>query len=272
MWKLPKTVAFADLETGKLRYNPPADRFGITVNFDFKVNDGTDDSVAKGKINIRIGRRQRPGDGPAGDHGHADGGPGADRDGGRYRGCGRAAGPLSDGTPTPASSGSGLTQATRPKFRARRDSTYTLITADAGKTIKVKVSFQDGGGSSEGPLSSAAYPSSGTVQAATRGVTIVISLSPLTVYPGGTNSYTVVLDSEPTGNVTITPSSDNTEVTLSPEALSFTPTNWNMPLTVMVTAANNASSGSATITHAVTAEGTDYASVSVRAFLRVGSE
>ena len=263
--ELPKTVAFADLETGKLRYNPPADRFGITVNFDFKVNDGTDDSVAKGKINIRIDAVNDPATGQPGITGTPTVG----------QVLTATAGDIADVEELPDSF---LTDANtsfqwvrvdagdETEISGETDSTYTLITADAGKTIKVKVSFQDGGGSSEGPLSSAAYPSSGTVQAATRGVTIVISLSPLTVYPGGTNSYTVVLDSEPTGNVTITPSSDNTEVTLSPEALSFTPANWNMPLTVMVTAANNASSGSATITHAVTAEGTDYASVSVRAF------
>ena len=43
--------------------------------------------------------------------------------------------------------------------------TYTLVTADAGKKIKVKVSFEDEGGTEEGPLTSDAYPSSGTVQA-----------------------------------------------------------------------------------------------------------
>ena len=44
--------------------------------------------------------------------------------------------------------------------------TYALATADAGKTIKVKVSFEDEDGGAEGPLTSDAYPSSGTVTAA----------------------------------------------------------------------------------------------------------
>ena len=35
-------------------------------------------------------------------------------------------------------------------------STYTLTDADAGKTLKVVVSFTDNGGNSEGPLTSAA--------------------------------------------------------------------------------------------------------------------
>ena len=43
-------------------------------------------------------------------------------------------------------------------------STYTLVDADLGKTIKVKVSFTDDASNTE-TLTSAAYPSSGTVQA-----------------------------------------------------------------------------------------------------------
>ena len=43
-------------------------------------------------------------------------------------------------------------------------STYTLVVADLGKTIKVEVSFTDDASNTE-TLTSAAYPSSGTVQA-----------------------------------------------------------------------------------------------------------
>ena len=42
-------------------------------------------------------------------------------------------------------------------------STYTLTMADLGKTIKVTASFTDNVGYAEGPLTSDAYPSSGTV-------------------------------------------------------------------------------------------------------------
>ena len=45
--------------------------------------------------------------------------------------------------------------------------TYALATADEGKKIKVKVSFEDDGDTAEGPLTSDAYPSSGTVTGAT---------------------------------------------------------------------------------------------------------
>ena len=44
--------------------------------------------------------------------------------------------------------------------------TYTLQDADAGKTIKVKVSFTDDADNPEGPLTSDAYPSAGNVKAA----------------------------------------------------------------------------------------------------------
>ena len=44
------------------------------------------------------------------------------------------------------------------------NSTYTLVAAGEGKTIKVKMSFTDDGGTAEGPLTSAAYPASGTIR------------------------------------------------------------------------------------------------------------
>ena len=44
-------------------------------------------------------------------------------------------------------------------------STYTLTTAEVGKTVKVKVSFTDGEGTAENPLVSDAYPATGTVRA-----------------------------------------------------------------------------------------------------------
>ena len=92
----------------------------------------------------------------------------------------------------------------------------------------------------------------------TRGVTL--STASLTVAEGGTDTYTVVLSSAPTGPVTVTPSSDNTDVTLSPMTLTLTATNWNAAQTVMVTAAQDGdlSDDHASITHAVA--GADYAS------------
>ena len=83
---------------------------------------------------------------------------------------------------------------------------------------------------------------------------------------GGSETYTVVLDSEPTGNVTITPSrsSGDSDVTVS-GALTFTPSNWETEQTVTVSAAQDADAvnDTATVSHSVT--GADYGSNDVTA-------
>ena len=63
----------------------------------------------------------------------------------------------------------------------------------------------------------------------------VSGASPLTVAEDGSASYTVVLDSQPTADVTITPSSDDAgAATVSPASHTFTPPGWNTPLTLTV--------------------------------------
>lgn len=53
---------------------------------------------------------------------------------------------------------------------------------------------------------------------------------------GGQDSFTVVLESEPTATVTVPVASDNTsEVTVSPTSLTFTSGNWSTPQTVTLT-------------------------------------
>ena len=92
-----------------------------------------------------------------------------------------------------------------------------------------------------------------------RGVTIS-ETGTLSVVERSTAAYTLVLDSEPTDDVTVTPQVQGTidaDISVS-EALTFTPQNWHVPQTVTVTAGSddNRVSGSATITHTVT--GADY--------------
>ena len=97
-----------------------------------------------------------------------------------------------------------------------------------------------------------------------RGVTI--STSRLTVDEGATGTYTVRLNTRPTGNVTVTPSkTGSSDVTFSPTSLSFRRNNWNTPQTVTVTAAqdSDAVDDSATIAHTVA--GADYGTHSVSA-------
>ena len=89
---------------------------------------------------------------------------------------------------------------------------------------------------------------------------VTVSPTDLAVTEGQTDTYTVVLDTKPTGNVTVTVNdpTDNPDVTADPPSLAFTTTNWNAPRTVTVTAAqdDDAVNEIATITHTVSGYGT----------------
>ena len=93
----------------------------------------------------------------------------------------------------------------------------------------------------------------------------VSTTSVTTPEAGGRATYTMKLDGQPTGNVTVTVASSNTSAaTASPGSLTFTTSNWNAPQTVTVTGVDDRSPGgnrSATITH--TASGGGYDEVEV---------
>ena len=94
-----------------------------------------------------------------------------------------------------------------------------------------------------------------------RGVTV--SPAQLTVREEGAGvTYTVVLDTEPTGEVTVSPSvSGSSSVTVSPARLTFTASDWSEPQPVTVSAAHDDDAGdaAATVRHAV--RGADYGAV-----------
>ena len=84
-----------------------------------------------------------------------------------------------------------------------------------------------------------------------------ISPTALTVAEGGTNTYTVVLDTQPAGNVAVTVGGESGDVSVtgSPVTLTFTMDNWNLEQTVTVNAAEDADAvadATVTLTHAVT--------------------
>ena len=89
----------------------------------------------------------------------------------------------------------------------------------------------------------------------------------LSVDEGATAAYTVVLDTEPTDDVTVTPQvQDASDAEISgSQALTFTMDDWHIPQTVVVTAAadDNRAHGSATISHRVA--GGDYEAKGVTA-------
>lgn len=71
------------------------------------------------------------------------------------------------------------------------------------------------------------------------GITVVQSGGSTTVSEAGaTDSFTVVLSSQPTANVVVTLTSGS-QLTVSPATLTFTPANWNVAQTVTVAAVND---------------------------------
>ena len=96
----------------------------------------------------------------------------------------------------------------------------------------------------------------------TAGVTVAPTALPVT--EGSSATYTVVLTSEPSADVTIGVSlaaGADADITLNTTSLTFTPDNWSTAQTVRVSAAEDADAvnGTATIEHAVS--GGDYADV-----------
>ena len=122
--------------------------------------------------------------------------------------------------------------------------------ADVG-TVSVKVTASDGHGGSVSDTFD-------IVVSAAAGVTV--STSALTVTEEDTtgNTYTVVLDSQPTANVTVTVAGHaGTDVTPSPTSLTFTTTTWGTAQTVTVTAGDDADTANDTVTLTHSAASTD---------------
>ncbi|WP_276308988.1 SwmB domain-containing protein, partial [Macromonas bipunctata] len=100
------------------------------------------------------------------------------------------------------------------------------------------------------------------------GVTITPTGGSTQVTEGGaTDTYTVVLDSAPTADVTITLDDTNGQVSLSTTTLTFTTANWNAAQTVTVTARNDTvgeGTHTGTIGHTVTSTDGNYNNLAVK--------
>jgi hypothetical protein len=76
---------------------------------------------------------------------------------------------------------------------------------------------------------------------ATPGISVTPSSGLITTEAGGTATFTIVLQSQPTADVVIPLSSnDTTEGTVAPASVTFTAANWNVPQTVTITGVNDA--------------------------------
>ena len=117
-------------------------------------------------------------------------------------------------------------------------STYDLTAAEAGKVIKVRVSFTDDGGAQE-TLTGLLPPR----------LVVKAERSPLWVYRDDSVEYDVALPAVVTEALVVSVASSDADVTVSPSSLTFAAASWNTAQRVTVTAAAEADKGSATLTH-----------------------
>jgi hypothetical protein len=86
---------------------------------------------------------------------------------------------------------------------------------------------------------------------------VIVSPASIAMIAGNSNQYTLVLNSEPIGDVTVEVTGhDATDLTVNPQRLTFNAGNWNSPQTVMVTANHAADSTVVYLSHTVS--GADY--------------
>ena len=141
--------------------------------------------------------------------------------------------------------------------------TFTGIAAKGQSTATATVTIEDDDlDETDEKFSLAA--SAGTLTAAAVTVTITdddtagvtVSEDALTITKGQKKTYTIVLDSEPTSQVVVTPTSGTTAVaTVAPTARTFTTSDWGTAQTFTVT---GVTSGTSNITHAASSTDDDY--------------
>ncbi len=109
------------------------------------------------------------------------------------------------------------------------------------------------------PAASGGGGGGGTTPAAS----VTVTPTALTVAEGSSAVYTVVLDTEPSGDVTVTVGGASGDVTVEPASLTFTTANWDTAQTVTVRAARDedTTDDTATLTHG--ASGGGYGSVTI---------
>ena len=134
------------------------------------------------------------------------------------------------------------------------------ITPDGGGDLEIGI-LGDVARDAAGNGNTAAASVSVAYDAAVPGV--VVSENEMSVEENdGTATYTMVLDSQPTGDVTITPTSSDPRAATVPGPLTFTPQNWQTEQTMTVTGVNDdldnpGDQRSARIRHAVSGGGYD---------------
>ena len=148
-----------------------------------------------------------------------------------------------------------------------RDQTFTVTATDDrinddGESLRLTF------GTLPGSVTSTS-PSAATVSITDDDVAgVTLSKTSLDIGEGGSETYTVVLTSEPTADVTIesrAPSGSASELTVNPSSLTFTSGDWESSQTVTVSAGSDDgfTDDTGTITHRVTSSDSDYNNRSV---------
>ena len=218
------TVTRAQLDAGSFKYTPPPDQTGTGVAFFlFAVSDGEAESTSVYRMTIDIAEDTIA--------------PGPPRNLTAVPGSGAVAlnweAPLSPGSSAIVryevrhAAGEAVPAATAWRS-AGLTFTHTVTGLANGQRHTFEVRAVNGSTPGEGPA--AQVQATPLADDDTRGVTV--SAETLPVNEGSTGAYTVVLNSQPTASVTVTPSSSNTKVTFSPASLTFTTANWNTAQTV----------------------------------------
>ena len=141
---------------------------------------------------------------------------------------------------------------------------HTITDLTNGTAYSVRVSATRTGANA-GPPSAEV---TGTPAVPTGAGVITVSPTALTVTEENTtgDSYTVVLDSRPTADVTVTVAGHSgTDVTPDPGTLTFTTSNWDTVQTVMVTAGDDADTANdaVTLTHSAASTDTGYSGITI---------
>ena len=135
--------------------------------------------------------------------------------------------------------------------------THTVGSLENGEEYSFKVRAVNSAGDGAATAWKKATPTAVTPD----GVTVTATT--LSVNEGSSNTYTVVLDTEPSGNVIVTVAGESGEVTASPKKLTFTDQNYGTAQTVTVSAGADEDSDNDTATLTHSASGGGYNSVSI---------
>ncbi len=140
--------------------------------------------------------------------------------------------------------------------------TLTGLVANTEYDIQVRAVNDEGNGA----WSQSGVHSTAEAALQTQGVTVTPTELTVTEEDATADSYTVVLDTQPSANVTVTVAGHaGTDVTPSTITMTFTPQNWDTDQMVTVTAADDAdiTNDSVTLTHSAASTDTDYDGITI---------